>query len=300
MRKCRKNLKYLTAIRERLNDPDCSVMIDVIDDHLVALCADGSIQSCNNRDGVYDAEEWNNLVSVAIGYGNTLGLRVDGTVIACGQNTTLNDGVSKWQDIKEICIAGRFAVGLRMDGTVVAFGNNAYKPEDRRIWEAMIRDVSKWKNIVSVEATTEAVIGLCSDGTVKYSGQYADDYSSIADLRNVTKIKTLEGAVAAFYQNGNVDLIGGKTIHLKNIVDVGSAYQRLCLKCDGTVFISGDSVFKGTSMEYHVDDWKEIISVDSDVFAVGLTGNGSVVTAGGDWRDVYDWQNVVAVKTHDW
>lgn len=296
-----KDLKYLTAIRERLNNPDCSVMVDVIDGHLVALCADGSIQSCNNRDGIYDAEEWNNLVSVAIGYENTLGLRDDGTVIACGQNAELNDSVSKWKDIKEICIAGRFAVGLRMDGTVVAFGNNAYKPEDRRIWETMIRDVSKWENIVSVEATTEAVIGLCSDGTVKYSGKYADDYSSIKDLRNVTKIKVLGAGVAAFYQNGNADLIGGKkTVHLKNVVDVGSASQRLCLKCDGTVFISGDSVFKGTSMEYHVDDWKEIISIDSEVHAVGLTSNGSVVATGANKYgqcDVCDWQNVVAVKT---
>lgn len=296
-----KSLKYLTAVRERLNNPDCSVMVDVMDGHLVALCADGSIQSCNNRDGIYDAEEWHNLVSVAIGYENTLGLREDGTVIACGQNSTLNDSVSKWKDIKEIRIAGRFAVGLRMDGTVVACGNNAYKPEDRRIWEAMIRDVSKWKGVVSVKATTNAVIGLCSDGTVKYSGQYVDDYSSIADLRNVTKIKALKAAVAAFYQNGNVDLIGGKTVHLKNIVDVGPGSQRLCLKCDGTAFISGDSVFKGTSMEYHVDDWKEIISIDSDVHAVGLTGSGSVVATGGNERgqcDVYDWQNIVAIKTH--
>lgn len=295
-----KNLAQLTAIRERLNDPDCSVMIaedsSIFSGYVVAVCADGSVQSSYNRDGAFNAEEWNNLVYVGIGSQNTIGLRSDGTVVACGKSADLNNNLSKWKDVKEIRIVDRVVVGLRLDGTVVAFENCAYEPEKRK-WDAMIRAVSKWNDIISIEVSDDIVIGLCSDGTVKYCDEDAHNYSSIVNLRNVTKIKVLDDGVVAFYQNGNVDLVcEEKTVHLKNVKDVGGSLQGVCLKCDGTAFAYGNDA---SDSEYHVDDWKDIISIDVRLAAIGLTRNGSVVVTGNDESEctTLDWQDIAAIKT---
>lgn len=290
------SVKRLAEIRERLNDPDCSVMIDAIDGHLVALCADGSIQVCNNRDGAYDPAKWNNLISIGMGYRNTVGLRADGTVVACGKNTTINNTVSKWRDIKAIRIAGKFVIGLRMDGSVVACGSNGF---DDKEWDLFIKNVNKWKDIVAVDATTNVAVGLCRDGSVKYANTYANAISYISNLRDVTNVKAVSYQFATFSQNGDVELIGseGRVATWRNIKSIcGPFVEKVCLRDDGTVFTWGD-----TDNKLSVDGWSNIVAIDSGAsYAVGLTQNGTVVACGSNrWGqcDVTDWKDIVAITT---
>jgi len=300
-----KNIKRLAEIRERLNDPDCSVMIDVIDGYLVALCADGSIQVCNNRDGVSNSEKWKDLISIGTGYSNTVGLRADGSVVACGKDTNIsgenigiNNGVSKWEDIKSIRIAGNSVVGLRTDGTVVACGKGSTSFDDEK-WSATVRNISKWKNIVTIDTTGNKVVGLCQDGTVKYSDTNAKAYSYISNLRNVIDVKAISYHIAVFYQDGTVELISssGQDVQWEDIKSISGRFvTKICLRNDGTVFTWKDDD------ELPVSGWHDIVAIDSGAsYAVGLTKNGTVVACGNNKNgqcEVADWNNIVAVRTN--
>ena len=300
-RNAEKNIKRLAEIRERLNDPDCSVMIDVIDGYLVALCADGSIQVCNNRDGISNSEKWKDLISIGTGFSNTVGLRADGTVVACGEDAAINDSVSKWKDIKAIRIAGYFVIGLRTDGTVVACGNNGFGFLDEK-WDSIVQNANKWKDIVAIDATTSVVLGLCRDGSVKYGNTNAKAYSYISNLRNVTSIKAIGENVATFFQNGLVELIDqdNRNVEWSNIKDMcicGVYIPMVCLRDDGTVF-----TWKDTDNELSVDEWFNIVAIDSgNNHTVGLVQNGTVVACGNNEKgqcDVSGWKDVVAIMTN--
>ena len=73
-------------------------------------------------------------VAVSAGWGHTVALRSDGTVVAAGYN---EDDVSSWTDIVAISAGWGHTVALRSDGTVVAIGNNG----DGRC------EVSSWTDI---------------------------------------------------------------------------------------------------------------------------------------------------------
>ena len=70
--------------------------------------------------------EWKNIVAVSAGNSYTVGLKSDGTVVACGKNTYGECDVSEWQDIVAISAGDSHTVGLKKDGTVVAVGSNGY------------------------------------------------------------------------------------------------------------------------------------------------------------------------------
>jgi len=56
---------------------------------------------------------------------NTVGLKVDGTVVAVGWNKNGECNVRRWRDIVAVA-TGLHTVGLKADGTVVAVGRNDY------------------------------------------------------------------------------------------------------------------------------------------------------------------------------
>ena len=65
-------------------------------------------------------------VAISTGYGYTLGLKSDGTVVAVGYNKYGQCDVSGWHDIVAISAGSHHTVGLKSDGTVVAVGVNEY------------------------------------------------------------------------------------------------------------------------------------------------------------------------------
>ena len=65
----------------------------------------------------------------------TVGLKSDGTVVACGDNKYGQCDVSEWKDIVAVAAGGLHTVGLKSDGTVVACG----------ACRDALRNVSGWK-----------------------------------------------------------------------------------------------------------------------------------------------------------
>lgn len=61
---------------------------------------------------------------VAAGGYHTVGLKTDGTVVAVGNNISVQCNVGGWAGIIEIAAGNFHTVGLKSDGTVVAAGSN--------------------------------------------------------------------------------------------------------------------------------------------------------------------------------
>ena len=105
------------------------------DDHTVGLKVDGTVVAAGyNRYGRCDVRDWTDIVSIAAGDVHTVGLKADGTVVAAGWNDYGQCNVSDWTDIVSIAAGYGHTVGLKADGTVVAAGYNGYGQCDVRGW----------------------------------------------------------------------------------------------------------------------------------------------------------------------
>ncbi|RJP92484.1 MAG: hypothetical protein C4518_06900 [Desulfobacteraceae bacterium] len=100
--------------------------------------------------------EWSNVRQVAAGWGFTVGLNNDGTVVATGSNTEGQCDVTEWSEIHQIATGMHHTVGLRSNGTVVARGKNTKNQ----------CDVTAWTEIRQIAAGNEHTVGLKNDGTV--------------------------------------------------------------------------------------------------------------------------------------
>ena len=100
-------------------------------------------------------------MAVSAGGAHTVGLKSDGTVVACGDNKCGQCNVSNWKDALAVAASLRYTVGLKSDGTVVACGEN----DDGQC------DVSSWTDIVAVADGIICTVGLKSDGTVVTCGE---------------------------------------------------------------------------------------------------------------------------------
>ncbi|PEZ53079.1 chromosome condensation regulator, partial [Bacillus anthracis] len=72
----------------------------------------------------------------------TIGLKLDGTVMAVGRNKEGECNVSSWRNIVATAAGDWHTVGLKVGGTVMGVGNNRYGQ----------CDVSSWRDIVAVAA----------------------------------------------------------------------------------------------------------------------------------------------------
>jgi hypothetical protein len=76
----------------------------------------------DNGYGQCNVSGWGNVTQVAAGWGHTVGVKADSTVIAVGDNGYGQCNVGNWTDIIEVAAGGIHTVGLKSDGTVVAAG----------------------------------------------------------------------------------------------------------------------------------------------------------------------------------
>ncbi|HSW56945.1 MAG TPA: hypothetical protein VLH15_00925 [Dehalococcoidales bacterium] len=110
------------------------------------------------------AQAFSTTPMVAAGYGHTVGLKADGTVVAVGDNDYDQCNVDGWTGIIQVAAGAYHTVGLKADGTVVAVGNN-------RSGQC---NVGSWTDIIQVAAGYGHTVGLKADGTVVAVGH--NDY----------------------------------------------------------------------------------------------------------------------------
>ena len=220
--------------------------------HTIGLTVDGTVVALgDNEYGQCDVGGWRDCVAVSVGYNHTVGLKADGTVVAVGANSNGQCDVSDWKDIVAISAGDDHTVGLKADGTVVAVGDNVFGQ----------CKVSDWKDIVAISAGGWHTIGLKSDGTLVAVGN--NEYGR-CDVSSWTDIVAISA--------------GG--------------YHTVGLKADGTLVTVGAIGYD----QCNVSDWKDIVAISAGEYhTVGLKANGAVVAAGLNDKgqcEVSGWSNI--------
>ena len=277
--------------------------------HTVGLKADGTVVAAGSNyhsechidgsievwDGKCDVGGWTDIIQVAAGYGHTVGLKADGTVVAVGNNYYGQCDVGGWTDIVQVAAGRGHTVGLKSDGTVVAVGGDAYYYGQC--------DVGGWTDIVQV-AAAEATVGLKADGTVVAMGGGFYGQCDVGGWVNIVQIAAgyhhttglkADGTVVAVGHNGFGQCdVGSWT----DIVQVAAGiWHTVGLKPDGTVIAVG----QGDACD--VSGWTDIIQVAAGGWhTVGLKSDGSVVAVGMNncgQCDVVGWMNIIKVSAGD-
>lgn len=204
--------------------------------------------------GLSEADSWTDIVEVAVGWTQIVGLKKDGTVVTAGFSASDFEGVDQWSNIIDVDAGESITVGLKADGTVVTCD--------------LAPDVSGWTDIVAVSCSSNYIVGLKSDGTVvAASGREGDDprtdvsgWSDIvavsAGLNHCVGLKS-DGTVVSTkildpeYDKGETDVDSWT-----DIVEISANYTHtLGLKSDGTVVYAGAF---GDNDTFSVNDWNDI------------------------------------------
>lgn len=212
-------------------------VISIGDYHTVALKNNGTViatvfdkryETGDTYRGQGHVSDWSDIVAVSAGGKFTIGLKSDGTVVMCGDNTNGIDDVDKWSDIVAISAGRSHAVALRADGTVLAVGYNKYGQ----------CDVSQWQDIIAVAAGSYHTVGLKIDGTVVAVGNQEAGELQVGTWSDIKYIAAGATGTAAIRKDGIVvstEKYSDTAENMTNIVEI-SCKNNGCvgLKADGT------------------------------------------------------------------
>jgi len=176
--------KRAILILENTNWNSC---ISAGKDHTVGLKSDGTVVACG--DSSYDicnVNGWRNIIAVSAGHCQIVGLKADGTVVAVGNSYNGNCNVDDWRNIIAVSAGWYHTVGLKVDGTVVAVGGNTRYASGFPTREIHCGqcDVSGWRDIIAVSAGCSHTVGLKVDGTV-VAAPVGFGYRNVSDWCNI-------------------------------------------------------------------------------------------------------------------
>ena len=252
-------------------------------EHTVGLRLDGTVVATgSNEFGQCNVSGWTDIVAIAAGEHHTVGLRADGTLVATGKNDKRQCDVSREVHVTAIAAGSSHTVFLREDGTVDVVGNGRESHE-----------VSKWKDIVAIAADDCETAGLRANGTVcttllpKYYNRYKDWSDIVAIAMGFSSIYGLKADGTVVYDDG------GRNEHSRvgrweDIVDIAAdGVTVFGLKADGTVV-------DDPSYDDAKQHWKNIVAIACGSYHdIGLQADGTVVADGlndtgkcsvGDWK----------------
>ena len=225
--------------------------------HTVGLKSDGTVVACGYKP-FCNVSGWTDIVAFAAGGYHTVGLKSDGTVVACGPNWSGQCDVSHWTGIVAIAASDDHTVGLKSDGTVVACGANT----DSRC------DVSGWADVVAVSAGGGHTVGLKSDGTVVACGRNWSGQCDVSHWTGIVAIAASDDHTVGLKSDGTVVACGGNgrgqcdVSHWTGIVAIAAGtLHTVGLKSDGTVVACGAN----TDSQCDVSGWKLFDNFDDVV-----------------------------------
>ena len=261
--------------------------------HTAALKMDGTVIAVGeNNDGQCDVSEWTDIVAISAGDYYTVGLKKDGTVVAAGNNENGQCNVSDWTDIVAISAAYNRTIGLKMDGTVVSAGVQC--------------DVSYWTDIVAISAGYMHIVGLRANGTVVVADnnvpwELADRYveGDAADWTDIVTISLGRWYTVGLKADGTAVAVGNNEFGQcdvsgwKDIVAISAGDNHTVgLKADGTVAAVGNN----DDSQCAVSGWTDIVAISAgDEHTIGLKADGTVLAVGDNSAgqcDVSNWTNI--------
>jgi alpha-tubulin suppressor-like RCC1 family protein len=257
--------------------------------HTVGLKSDGTVVAVGyNSYGQCDVSNWTDIVQADGGYEHTVGLMSDGNVVAVGDNTYGQCNVSGWTDIIQVVAGEQHTVGLKSDGTVVAVGDNEYGQ----------CNVSGWTNIIQIAAGANSwhTVGRRSDGSVVATGGNWAGQCNVGCWTGIIQVATGGHHTVGLKSDGTVVAVGKNNYGECNvsgwtgIIQVAGGCQlTIALKSDGTVVTAGWNDYG----QRNVGGWTSIIEVAAGMtHTLGLKSDGSVVATGSNSAgqcNVGDW-----------
>ena len=263
--------------------------------HTVGLKANGTAVACGSN----QSKQCNTspihfyVCDIAANGFNTVGLNVEGSISYCGWNGIQSIiNPNIWTGIKSFKLGYAHAVGLKEDGTVLACGDNSKGQ----------CNVKEWKNIIAIAVGENHTIGLKKDGTVVACGDNSKGQCNVKLWKDIKFITAKVNNTAAIKKDGTVVACGDNsngqcnTSNWQNIADVAIGYVNIAgIKKDGTVVVCGDN----SQGQYNTKNWKDVIKIDSGNYnIVGLKKDGTVVATG--WNglgqcDVKGWKDIVEI-----
>lgn len=202
---------------------------------------------------------WRMISDIGSGSAHVVGLKLDGTVIASGNNDETQIDVSNWKDIVDIAVGHNHTVGLKKDGTVIStspvsqaydFGQGQlstwnYSP-DKDLSDEENAKLADEQRIIAISTNNNHTVGLRNNGTVVAAGSSTDGETNVDSWTDIVEISA-----------GTTHTVG--------------------LKSDGTVVATGNN----DNNRCNVEDWKDVISVSAgSSYTLGLTYDGRVLHAG--------------------
>ena len=274
---------------------------------LVSLLAAG----CGRKDKIE-----RNAQFIDTGYGHTVGLKADGTIVATRIDDEFDFGqcdVDSWKDIVSVSAGGVHTVGLKADGTVVA---TALVDREDCGADCGQCEVSGWTDIIAISAGDFHTVGLKSNGTVvSTTVNDQNDYGfecgqdNVGDWNDIVAISAGDLHTVGLKSDGTVVAVGSneygqcEVSSWTDIVAVSAGgMHTVGLKADGTVvstICTGDELYHDDL--YSISNWKDIVAISAGYsFTAGLKSDGSVLVE--QWRCSYDydqWGNLYATYI-DW
>ena len=207
----------------------------ICEDFIVTLKSDGTVIIPNNI--VTHDHQWNNIVKICSGSNHVVGLKADGKVLACGDNTLGQCEVSDWKDIRDIFAKDNVTIGITYKDEVHIAGSlekhsAEYENELKKLQKKIdslhyfIESISKQLNDLknntskannSLELRLEDInrkVERMQDHTLKA------DCSLALSLKDIdSRVKDLENAVYSYEkydQNKIVSSITSKILSTEN------------------------------------------------------------------------------------
>lgn len=208
---------------------------------------------------------------LAVGFYHTVGLRKDGTVIACGSNSDGQCSVAQWTGIQAVDCGAYHTVGLRADGTVIATGRNVSGQ----------CNVNDWTDIIAIACTDYDTVGLKKDGTIVTTGYH--DFSSLQGWSEIVSVGGGSYAVVAVMESGQMlsSHPSSRSESTRGAVaaDVSTGYAVILME-DGTVTVTAEVLDSGKgSFDILQLEWREIVSISaSSTGIMGIDKDGAVHT----------------------
>lgn len=281
-----------------------------------------------NRNGECSVDDWSNIIEVYTNGYISFGLRKDGTIAMSDVTEYLQTDkgfifdarkkittIQTWTRMEHLYVTEEYEReiwGLTTDGKIYYAGYPETKP--------YLPEISIWTDIVEFydcnrgyDPTSDNLIllenylGLRMDGTVVHAGEDEGLKRAVESWHDIVKIKQVDiGFVVGWKSDGTMVSYGGPSTFTQedfsDTVDiVGNSWKGYALlKHDGTV-----TTYPGSNYSFQeVENWKDIQAIYCYFHLIGITSDGTVLTARGtDFQKFRpksgEWTNIADVYADD-
>ncbi|MBR3998187.1 MAG: chromosome condensation regulator [Clostridia bacterium] len=232
---------------------------------------------------------------IAAGYGHTVGLRADGTVITVGSYDDELYEAEEWEDIIAIAACSFYTVGLCGYGCIVSAGDD----KSGKLYTNALRGS---RGIAAVAAGDWHFVCLWMNGDVSAYGNSGKGECETLGWEEINAVAAGNCLTVGLKENGTVLAVGSNesgqcnTEDWREIVAVAVGDRHTVgLKADGTVVATGSNSYG----QCNAEDWREIVAVAAGhSHTVGLRADGTVKAVGDNQHgqcNTEDWREIVAI-----